>query len=75
MTTTRVPRKDAGNTWIIRFIMPKSWTMETLPTPNDACISLKPIPARRFVAITFSGIANNKAIEKRTDDLALRGGP
>ena len=46
-----------------------SWTMETLPAPNDARVSLKPVPARRFVAITFSGIATDAAIAKRTDEL------
>ena len=43
--------------------------METLPVPNDARISVKPIPARRFVAITFSGFATDEAIRKRTGEL------
>ena len=43
--------------------------MDTLTTPNDARVELKPIPVRRMVAITFSGIATNDAIEKRTGEL------
>ena len=43
--------------------------METLPTPNDTRVSLKPVPARRFVTITFSGTATNEAIEKKADEL------
>ncbi|MGA7803830.1 SOUL family heme-binding protein [Bradyrhizobium sp.] len=58
-----------GDTWTVRFIMPKSWTMATLPAPTDARVSLKQIPARRYVAITFSGLATSKAIAQRTDEL------
>jgi hypothetical protein len=67
--TAPVTQQGTGNAWTVRFIMPKSWTMETLPVPSDARVSLKPIPASRFVAIKFSGIATNEAIAKRTDEL------
>lgn len=59
-------KKDA---WTVRFIMPQSWTMTTLPAPSDARVSLKPIPARRFVALTFSGFASDAAIAERTNEL------
>lgn len=67
--TAPVTQQSTGDAWTVRFIMPKSWTMETLPAPSDARVSLKPIPPGRFVAITFSGIATKKAIEKRIDKL------
>jgi hypothetical protein len=67
--TAPVTQQGSGNDWSVRFIMPKSWTMETLPPPIDARVTLKPIPARRFVAITFSGVATNEAIEKHTEEL------
>jgi hypothetical protein len=67
--TAPVTQQGSGNAWTVRFIMPKSWTMETLPTASDPRVSLEPIPARRFVAITFSGFATNEAIEKRTGEL------
>ena len=67
--TAPVMQQNTGSAWTVRFIMPTSWTMDTLPTPSDARVSLKPIPARRFVAITFSGLATDASIEKRTDEL------
>jgi hypothetical protein len=67
--TAPVTQQGSGAAWTVRFIMPKSWTMETLPIPTDARVSLRPIPARRFVALTFSGIATNEAIEKRTEQV------
>jgi hypothetical protein len=67
--TAPVTQQASGGAWTVRFIMPKSWTMETLPKPSDPRISLMPLPLRRFVAITFSGTASNDAIERRTDEL------
>jgi hypothetical protein len=67
--TAPVTQQSAGNRWTVRFIMPKSWTMETLPTPNDSRVALKPIPARRYITITFSGIATTEAIQQRTEQL------
>ncbi len=67
--TAPVIEQGEGNSWTVRFIMPKSWSMETLPVPSDPRVSLKPIPARRFLVITFSGLARDAKIEKETGEL------
>jgi hypothetical protein len=67
--TAPVTQQGTGNVWTVRFIMPKSSTLETLPEPKDKRISLRPIPPRHLVAITFSGFASNEAIDKRIDEL------
>ena len=67
--TAPVTQQGSGATWTVRFIMPRLWAIETLPKPTDTRVSLKPIPARRFVSLTFSGLATNEALDKRTDEL------
>ena len=67
--TAPVTQQVSGNAWTVRFIMPKASTLETLPAPDDARVSLKPISARRFAVLTFSGLATDGAILKRTEDL------
>jgi SOUL heme-binding protein len=67
--TAPVTQQEAGASWTVRFIMPKTWTMETLPTPKDARVSIRPVPAHRFIAIAFSGLATSEAIEKHTVEL------
>ena len=67
--TAPVTQQRTGDVWTVRFIMPKSWAMETLPKPTDTRISLKPIPATRFAVITFSGVASSEDIEKRSEEL------
>lgn len=67
--TAPVTQQRAGGVWTVSFIMPKSWSLETLPTPTDPRVSLKPMPARQVAVIKFSGFASNEAIEARSDEL------
>ncbi|MBB4001122.1 SOUL family heme-binding protein [Aurantimonas endophytica] len=41
--------------WAIRFVMPKKYTMASLPKPAGSDVTLKDMPARRMAAIRFSG--------------------
>jgi hypothetical protein len=67
--TAPVTQQTDGNTWTVRFIMPSSWSLETLPTPNDTRVTLKPVPAKRMAVIRFSGTANDTIIRSKTDEL------
>jgi len=55
--------------WTVRFIMPKEYTLDTLPTPNDAKVKLVALPAARFAAVTFSGLAREEDVAQRTAEL------
>ena len=67
--TAPVTQQTTGDSWTVRFIMPSSWTLETLPAPNDARVTLKPVPAKRMLAIRFSGSASDSLIQAKTDEL------
>jgi hypothetical protein len=67
--TAPVTQQGAGDVWKVRFIMPKTWTMETLPAPNDSRVKLVPIPPKRFAAIRFSGGSDSALIEAKTNAL------
>lgn len=55
--------------WTVRFIMPSSYTLDTLPTPNDAKVQLMQLPPARFAAVTFSGLAREEDVALRTAEL------
>ena len=59
----------ASPTWAVRFVMPRQWTLETLPRPNDPNVVLKPIAAETYAAITFSGFHDRRTLERHTDRL------
>lgn len=46
---------EGGQGFAVQFMMPSSFTMETLPEPLDPRVQLKPVAEQRVVAITYSG--------------------
>ena len=44
------------------FLVPKKYTIDNLPSPNDSSIEFKNIPEKRVAAISFSGWANDSKI-------------
>ncbi len=67
--TAPVTQQTSGDSWKVSFIMPGSWTLETLPMPNDPRVTLKPVPAKRMLAIRFSGSASDSLIQAKTGEL------
>jgi hypothetical protein len=41
--------------FVVRFMMPSTFTRETLPVPLDARIAFRELPATRYVVIRYSG--------------------
>jgi hypothetical protein len=71
--TAPVTQQSNDGNWSVRFIMPKIWTMQTLPKPADSRVKLVPMPARRMLAIKFSGRATDRAIAQKTSELRQFG--
>jgi hypothetical protein len=67
--TAPVTQQSNDGDWSVRFIMPKIWTMQTLPEPADSRVKLVSMPARRLLAIRFSGRATDGAIAQKTFEL------
>ncbi|WP_426028170.1 SOUL family heme-binding protein [Brevundimonas sp. TWP2-3-4b2] len=64
--TAPVSQTASGTGWTVRFTMPAAWTMQTLPQPNDARITLRPEPGQRMAVIRFSGIADARQVERHS---------
>jgi hypothetical protein len=62
--TSPVTQQKGGNDWSIAFVMPAEYTMDTLPIPNDARITLRAIPARLLAAVTYSGTWSESRYEE-----------
>ncbi|MCH2038114.1 MAG: heme-binding protein [Rickettsiales bacterium] len=67
--TAPVQQQSEGNEWKIRFVMPSEYTMETLPEPNNDVVTLKEVPAKQFIAITFSGTNSDDNVAKHEAEL------
>ncbi|MBT1071286.1 heme-binding protein [Geobacter chapellei] len=53
--TAPVSQQSIQGKWAVSFMMPASFTMETLPVPDDPKIKLRQVPGRRVAAVRYSG--------------------
>ena len=53
--TAPVGQRRVQEKWAVSFMMPASYTIETLPEPEDRNITLRQVPARRMAAVRYSG--------------------
>jgi len=76
---------EGGQGFAVQFMMPSSFTMETLPEPLDPRVKLKPVAEQRVVAITYSGawsqanfddhLAKLRSAAQKTAGLRTEGEP
>jgi len=58
--TAPVIAENNNNEWIITFVMPKIFTLENLPKPNNKDITITLEPKEKFAVITFSGLVKEQ---------------
>lgn len=75
--TSPVGQQKSGDQYLITFMMPSHYTMETLPEPNDPRVTLRQIPEHYAVAIRYSGTWSQSRYDshlaKLNDFIARRG--
>lgn len=62
--TSPVGQRKAEQGWAVSFMMPASFTMETIPVPDDPSVVLREVPAYRAAAIRYSGRWTEKSYKK-----------
>jgi hypothetical protein len=67
--TTPVTQSGSDQGWTVRFMMPASYTLETLPKPRDARIRFVTTEPVRMVVLRFSGLPRTAALERRSEEL------
>jgi hypothetical protein len=70
--TAPVAQDRVAGGWSIRFTMPRDWTLERLPRPNDPLVHLVTVPARTMAVLGFTGDRGPEAVHARQQDLARR---
>ena len=67
--TAPVAQTQVGNGWVVRFTMPSTFTLATLPEPNDPAVQLRVVPAARFAVLVFSGRAKADIVASKMAEL------
>jgi|AntDeeMetagen192_2_1112575.scaffolds.fasta_scaffold00427_7 effector-binding domain-containing protein len=53
--TAPVGQRKTDTGWVVSFVMPESYTLDSLPKPTNPEVKLRQIPERRVAVIKYSG--------------------
>jgi len=68
--TAPVTMESGPGGWVMQFVMPSEYSMETLPQPVDPRVTLRPLAGRRMAALRFSGRGSDAQMQEK--EAALR---
>ena len=60
--TAPVSATASATGWTVGFTMPRQWTLDTLPVPNDSRVQLVAVSAHRAAVRSFTGRANQARV-------------
>ena len=69
--TAPVVATAEGDSQLISFGMPRSYTLETLPTPNDPRVKIVMIPTKKYGVMRFSWYRSDVRIKRTQEKLLL----
>ena len=62
--TAPVGQTQVDGKWVVSFMMPGSFTMQTTPKPRDERITIRQVPERTMAAIEYSGFWSKSGYQK-----------
>lgn len=69
MTSPVGQQQEASGKWAVSFMMPASFTQESIPVPNDPTVILRQVPARQIASIRYSGFWSEKSYLRHKEKL------
>jgi hypothetical protein len=60
--TVPVGQQAKNNKWAVSFMMPASYSIDTLPKPKDPNVTIRQVPEQYIAAIKYSGFWSQKTI-------------
>ena len=67
--TAPVIQKPVDKEFVVQFTMPKEFTMDTLPEPNNPKVKLRQVPSQSFAVIRYSGSWSQSLYEEKLAEL------
>ena len=67
--TAPVTQAAAPGGFLVQFVMPKGYTLATLPEPLEARVKLREVPGNRVAVIRFSGSWSQSLYEEKLQTL------
>lgn len=67
--TAPVAQSSATTGSVIQFFMPSSWTLDTLPEPDDSDVTLIEVPGETVAVVRFTGDRSPIAVARKAEAL------
>ena len=67
--TAPVGQTQVDGKWVVSFMMPGSFTMDSIPKPKDERIALRSVPEQTIAAIRYSGFWSESGYQKNKSRL------
>jgi effector-binding domain-containing protein len=67
--TAPVGKQGVQEQWAVSFMMPKSYTLSSLPQPKDPTVVLRQVPAQKMAAVRYSGTWSEKNYSQHKSEL------
>lgn len=58
---------DSAKRWRIHFVMPRTYTLESIPKPRNDAIKLRQIPEKYFVVHQYSWLNTSSRVHEKTE--------
>ena len=62
---------ESATTWRIQFVMPKSYTLATLPQPRSEAIEVREVPSKTFLVHRYSWFNTTTRVQEKIDATLL----
>jgi hypothetical protein len=62
--TAPVQQQQSEESWIVSFVMPSSFSMDSIPTPTNNLVTIKQVPQKTYAVIQFSGWNTDRNVFK-----------
>jgi hypothetical protein len=69
--TAPVNMKKKDGSWLVHFVMPKEYTLSTLPKPKSLDVVIREIKERNYAVVRFSGFTGPIKVDKKIAELML----
>lgn len=63
--TSTIMKSEANHKWQVNFVMPKEYTLDTLPRPNNELVKIIEIPKEKYAVIVFSGLVRDSSYTEK----------
>ncbi len=67
--TAPVIQQKTADIWLMRFVLPKEYTLLTAPIPLDPTVIIAEIPSKKVAVLNYSGSLSEQSIKEKSEAL------